>query len=398
MDTNSPSPHQSDRYTIGTAQKPRRLYLWLAIVVVLIAGAAFFFNYVNNMRQAAITNLFATMKPPPAPISPAIATVTAVPQYLSGIGTLAAVHQVTLSPEIGGLVVKISFEAGQTVQAGDALIQLNDKPDRGDLANYQAQAKLAQLNLGRAQSLVKRQFETQVNVDQQQSNLDVAEGNIAKTQALIAQKLVRAPFSGQLGLRQVELGQYLQAGAPIVTLTDLSTLYVNFTLPEQARSKLVIGQEVQLKVDAYPGRAFTGKLTAIEPQINANTRNMSVQATMANADHALLPGMFANASIVLPPQPDVLILPETAVDYSLYGDSVYLVSEAAAGADGKTHLKVTQTFVKTGERHDGTVSILSGLKPGDKVASSGQVKLHTGSEVILSDSNALVKPAVTPTE
>lgn len=398
MDTNSPSPHQSDRYTIGTAQKPRRLYLWLAIVVVLIAGAAFFFNYVNNMRQAAITNLFATMKPPPAPISPAIATVTAVPQYLSGIGTLAAVHQVTLSPEIGGMVVKISFEAGQTVQAGEALIQLNDKPDRGDLANYQAQAKLAQLNLGRAQSLVKRQFETQVNVDQQQSNLDVAEGNIAKTQALIAQKLVRAPFAGQLGLRQVELGQYLQAGAPIVTLTDLSTLYVNFTLPEQARSKLVIGQEVQLKVDAYPGRAFTGKLTAIEPQINANTRNMSVQATMANADHALLPGMFANASVVLPPQPDVLILPETAVDYSLYGDSVYLVSEAATGADGKTHLKVTQTFVKTGERHDGTVAILSGLKPGDKVASSGQVKLHTGSEVILSDSNALVKPAVTPTE
>jgi multidrug efflux system membrane fusion protein len=181
-------------------------------------------------------------------------------------------------------------------------------------------------------------------------------------------------------------------------LTDLSTLYVNFTLPEQTRSKLVIGQEVLLKVDAYPGRAFTGKLTAIEPQINANTRNISVQATMTNADHALLPGMFANASIVLPPQPDVLILPETAVDYSLYGDSVYLVSEGPAGADGKSHLQVTQTFVKTGERHDGTVAILSGLKPGDKVASSGQVKLHTGSEVILSDSNALVKPAVTPTE
>jgi multidrug efflux system membrane fusion protein len=398
MDTNSPSPHPSDRYAVGQAQKPRRLYLWLAIVVILLGGAAFFFNYVNNMRQAAITNLFATMKPPPAPITPAVATVTAVPQYLSGIGTLQAVHQVTVSPEVGGRVVQIFFEAGQTVQAGEPLAQLNDKPDRGDLANYQAQAKLAQLNLGRAQSLIKRQFETQVNVDQQQSNLDVADANIAKTQATIAQKLVRAPFAGQLGLRQIELGQYLQPGSAIVTLTDLSTLWVNFTLPEQARSKLVIGQDVQLKVDAYPGRAFTGKLTAIEPQINANTRNMSVQATLTNADHALLPGMFANAAIVLPPQPDVLVLPETAVDYSLYGDSVYLVSEEPAGADGKPHYKVTQTFVKTGERNDGMVAILSGLKAGDKVASSGQVKLHTGSEVILSDNNALVKPAVTPTE
>ncbi len=398
MDTNSPSPHQSDRYTVGSTQKPRGLALRLGIVVILLAvfGGGFYFFKIK--RQEGMAQFFATMKPPPTPISPSIATVTAVPQYLSGIGTLQAVHQVTVSPEVGGRVVQIFFEAGQTVQAGEQLVQINDKPDRGDLANYQAQAKLAQLNLGRAQTLVKRQFETQVNVDQQQSNLDVAEASIAKTQAVIAQKLVRAPFSGQLGLRQIDLGQYLQAGAAIVTLTDLSTLYVNFTLPEQSRSKLVIGQEVQLKVDSYPGRAFTGKLTAIEPQINANTRNIALQATLPNLDHALLPGMFANASVVLPPQPDVLTLPETAVDYSLYGDSVYIVNEEAAGADGKPHYKVTRTFVKTGERHDGTVAILSGLKAGDKVASSGQVKLHTGSDVTLSDSDPLVKPAVTPTE
>ena len=182
----------------------------------------------------------------------------------------------------------------------------------------------------RSSQLAKRQFEARETVDQKQSQLDQARAKIIKTEALIAQKLIRAPFSGQLGTRQIEVGQYLTPGARIVTLTDLSTLYVNFTLPSQMRSQISVGQRVNVTADAFPGRNFSAEITTIEPQISADTRTMTVQATMPNPDNALLPGMFVNAAVVLPPQPDVMVLPETAVDYTLYGDSVYVIRE-----DGK---------------------------------------------------------------
>ena len=184
-----------------------------------------------------------------------------VPRSAPGIGSIVAVHQVTVNPEVAGRVTKIFFQPGQTVKAGDPLVQLNDAPDRGDLANYQAQARLAQITLARSRQLVKRQFTPQETVDQNQSQLDQTNAKIQKTQAIIAQKLIRAPFSGQLGVRQIDLGQYLSAGAPIVTLTDLSMLYVNFTLPSQRAPEIAVGQQVNVTADAYPGRTFTAKLT-----------------------------------------------------------------------------------------------------------------------------------------
>jgi len=283
------------------------------------------------------------------------------------------------------------------VQAGEPLVQLNDKPDQGDLANYRAQAKVAELNLERSRELVKRQFTPQQTVDQNQAILDQALANIAKTQAVIAQKQIRAPFGGQLGIRQIEVGQYLNAGGAMVTLTDLDTLYVNFTLPEQDRSRLTVGQAVQIKADAFPGRTFDGQLTTIEPQISADTRTIKLQATLANPDHLLLPGMFANIAVVLPVEPGVVTVPETAVDYSLYGDAVFVIHQDGADAAGKPILKVTRTFVKTGEHFDGRVVVLSGLKPGDRVAASGQLKLGTGTQVTVGEPDALVPPAKIPT-
>jgi membrane fusion protein, multidrug efflux system len=260
---------------------------------------------------------------------------------------------------------------------------LFDGPDQGDLASFKAQATGAQLVLERAKQLASRQFGPQATVDAAQAAYDQANAGIAKTQALISQKLVRAPFDGELGVRHVEVGQFLTAGTQIVTLTDLSQLYANFTVTEKGSAALKVGQTVRVAVDAYPGRTFEGKINAIEPQIAADTRNIRVQATLDNPDHILKPGMFTSTTVVLPDKPPVVTVPETAVDYTLYGDSVFLITEKKAD-DGKTSLTTVRTFVRTGNRVGGRAEILSGLKAGDRVVAVGQLKLQSGAAVAIS--------------
>ena len=378
----------------GAAAAPRpKLGRWFAIVgllVVLVLGGLYGFN---RFRSQAIQNFFAHNKPPPAEISAATVAVQSLPRSAPGIGSLAAVHQVTINPEVAGRVTKIFFDAGAMVKAGDPLVQLNDAPERGDLANYEAQAQLARISLTRSQALRKNNFASQETVDQNQSQLDQARAQILKTQALIAQKLIRAPFSGRLGVRQIDLGQYLTAGAAIVTLTDLSTLYVNFTLASYLRPEISVGQGVDVTADAYPGRVFHAKITTIEPQVSPDTRTMTVQATMDNPDNALLPGMFVNAAVVLPPRPDTMVVPETAVEYTLYGDSVYVIKPEGKDEKGHPVLKAVRTPVKTGTRWDGNVAILDGLKPGERVVSAGQVKVQNGALVAITGSPAPQPPA-----
>jgi multidrug efflux system membrane fusion protein len=365
----------------------------MALLLVVLGGGLYGFN---AFRAQAINNAFNNMKPPPASVAVAVAKQEAIPRYAPGIGTIWAVHQVTITSEVGALVTKISFQAGAQVKAGDPLVQLNDQPDQGDLANFKAQAKLAELNLVRSRELLARQNAAQATVDQNQAQLDQARAGIAKTEANIAQKLIRAPFDGALGIRQIEVGQYINAGSAVVTLTDLNNLYVNFTLPEQQRGEIKVGQKVLITVDAYPGRTFEAVLTTIEPQIDATMRAIKVQATLANPDHALQPGMFANIRVVLPTGPDVVTVPATSVDFTLYGDSVFVVREDGKNADGKPVLKVTRTFVKTGERDKDRVAILDGVSAGDQVVLSGQLKLQSGSEVVVQPSQALVPPAKLP--
>ena len=267
-----------------------------------------------------------------------------VPRSATGIGSLAAVQQVTVTPEVGGRVTEILFKPGDAVKAGDPLVQLNDAPDRADLANYEAQARWAAASLERARAVGARGRSARSRMSiEWQSQLDQARASILKTQAIIDQKQVKAPFAGRLGMRQVNLGEIVTPGSKLVTLTDLHQLYANFTLPSTMREQVKLGQEVEVTVDAFPGRIFKAKITTIEPQIRTDTRMMSVQATLPNPDEALLPGMFVNAAVVLPPEPDRVVLPETAVDYTLYGDSVYLVREDGdrrrrqAGAEGVPH-------------------------------------------------------------
>jgi membrane fusion protein, multidrug efflux system len=393
-ETLSPQPILRERGDIGraTARRPRavRWFIIVGLLVAVVLGGLYGFN---RFREQAIATYFANNKPPPAQVSAAEVKTEAVPRFATGIGSVTAIHQVTINPEVGGRVTKIFFEPGATVKAGDPLVQLNDAPERGDLANYEAQARWAETTLQRSSQLALRQFEARETVDQKQSQLEQARAQISKTEALIAQKLIRAPFSGQLGTRHIELGQYLTVGAAIVTLTDLSMLYVNFTLPSQMRSEIAVGQQVSVTADAFPGRNFAAEITTIEPQVSADTRTMTVQATMRNPDNSLLPGMFVNAAVVLPPQPDVMVLPETAVDYTLYGDSVYVIREDGQDANGRPILKVVRVPVKTGVRFGGKVAILQGLEPGQRVVAAGQVKVQNGAQVAIGDSPAPQPPA-----
>jgi multidrug efflux system membrane fusion protein len=376
-------------------QRPVRMTRWFIIVGLLLAVLVGGLVGFNAFRTKMITQFFANNKPPPASVSIADATSEVIPNLLTAVGDLAAVHQVNVTTDVSGRITDIMFTAGSTVTAGSPLVQLFDGPEQGDLASFKAQATVAQLSLDRAKQLAARQFGPQSTVDSAQAAYDQANAGIAKTQAIISQKLVRAPFDGELGVRHVEVGQFLTAGTQIVSLTDLSVLYANFTVTEKGSAQLKVGQTVRILVDAYPGRAFEGKITAIEPQISTDTRNIRVQATIANPDHILKPGMFATTTVVLPDRPAVVTVPETAVDYTLYGDSVFLITEKKDD-DGKTSLTAVRTFVRAGNRIDGRAEIVSGVKAGDRVVAVGQLKLQSGAAVAISSDGPPPIPASPP--
>lgn len=380
-------------YRKPKTERPVRTKLWFSIMALLLALLVGAFWGFNEFRNHMIAQFFAHMKMPPAVVTVAPVKTEVLPNLLTGIGDVVAVHQVNVTTDVSGRVVKIMFEPGAHVVKGQPLVQLFDDPDLGDLASFEAQARGAKLSLDRAKALALRQFGPQATVDDAQATYDQAMANIAKTKAIISQKLILAPFDGELGLRHIEVGQFLNAGNQIVTLTDLSVVWVNFTLTEKVSSQVKLGETVRVSVDAYPGRVFSGKITTIEPQISTDTRNVSVQATFDNADHALKPGMFATATVVLPPNAPVMTVPETAADYSLYGDSVFLIKKAP-GADGKETTTAVRTFVRTGERIDGRVVVNSkDLKPGDQVVAAGQIKLQSGMEVAVSHDPPPAVPA-----
>ena len=376
-------------------KRPVRMVRWFIIIGLLLAalvGGLVWFNY---FRGQMIKQFFATNKPPPASVSVAEAKSEVIPNLLTAVGDLAAVHQVNVTSDVSGRITEIMFTAGASVKAGNPLLQLFDGPEQADLASFKAQATVARLSLDRATQLASRQFGPQATVDQAQAAFDQANAGIARTEAVISQKLVRAPFDGEFGVRRVEVGQYLTAGTQIVSLTDLSVLYANFTTTEKDSAKIKVGQTVRIAVDAYPGRSFEGKITTIEPQISTDTRNIRVQATIANPDRILKPGMFATTTVVLPDKPAVVTVPETSVDYTLYGDSVFLITEKKAD-DGTTSLTAVRTFVRAGDRINGRAVITSGLKPGDRVVAVGQLKLQSGAAVAISTDPLPPIPATPP--
>ena len=300
-------------------------------------------------------------------------------------------QQVVVAPEVGGRVTALHFESGGTVRTGVPLVQLNDAPERGDLDRFRALSEFAQRELARVESVTDHRAISQTMVDEAKRRRDEARAEISRVEALIAQKLIRAPFDGVLGVRKIDLGEYLQPGQPIVTLTNLDKLYVNFTVPEQVLNQLMAGQPVDVTADAFPARSFRATISTIEPQVAVETRTLAIQATLANREHLLRPGMFAAVRVVLPLEQNVVTVPETAVDKTIYGDSVLRVHQAETSSSDRPGYVVERVFVKTGRSVDGRIVIVEGVTAGDLIVTAGQVNLNSGMPVALAPTDTLTQ-------
>lgn len=351
--------------------------LFVLVLLAVTVGGVFGWKYLQ-MQQAA-----AGRKPPPPPV----VAVTEVRQedwrpFLTTVGTVVATAGIDVTNEVPGKVSRIHFESGEAVEEGQPLLQLDDAADRAELEGLVAAQRLAQLKYDRLAQLLPNKSASKADYDEARALLDVAIAAGEAKKAAIAKKEIRAPFAGRLGIRKVDLGQYLAPGSAIVPLESLAPIHVDFSLPERHLATLASGQEVQVAVQAFPGETFTGRITAVNPGIDQGTRNLKLRATFQNADHKLRPGMFAEVRVLLPQQAAVLTLPTTAVTYAPYGDSVFVVEPGEQG------LTVQRRQVETGENRAGRVSVKSGLRAGDRVVSAGQVKLRNGMAVTVDDQPA----------
>lgn len=317
----------------------------------------------------------AAAAPPATKVALAAVRRETLAQVFSGVGELESARQVQVAAEVGGRVTKIAFESGQAVKAGQLLVQLNDAPEQAERQRLLAQWSNARTLHARALGLLADHAATQEQVDNAAMERDMALGALRHTEAQIAQKAIRAPFAGVLGIRRVHEGQYLNPADAVVSLVDARTLHANFSLDEQASPQLKIGQAVTLRIDAYPERRFSARITAVDPLI-ARSRTVQLQATLTNAGGALRPGMFAQVEVARAEALQALTLPETAVTYTAYGETVFIAQQNAGQV-----VSVQRIAVTTGARQGGRVQIVSGLSAGDKVVTSGQLKLVDGMAV-----------------
>ena len=361
----------------------------MLILVGILFGGVFGWGYVRGIFIAKFLAGFGNQVQ-------TVATVTAGTSpwqsQLSSVGSLTAVNGASLSAEVAGIVDTIHFESGADVKAGDVLLTLRPNNDSAVLAQLQAQASLDEVTYDRDRKQFAADAIAQSQVDTDRANLAVAQAEVQAQQALMDEKIIKAPFAGRLGIRQVDIEQFLAVGTPVVTLQQLNPLFVDFYLPEQALAQLSIGQSVQLGIDAYPGEKFNAKISAIGALVDSGTRSIQVRATLPNDDLGLRPGMFATVSIGVGTPQNLVTLPQTAITYNSYGDTVYVVNHGT-DASGKSILTAAQVFVQTGDTRGDQVAVLSGVKPGDQVVVAGQVKLRNGSPVAINNS---IMPADSP--
>ncbi|MBB4867084.1 membrane fusion protein (multidrug efflux system) [Pseudomonas nitritireducens] len=372
----------------------RRMLIMLGVVAVIVAVLAGS-KYLSIKKQIA---MFSAPRPPVS-VNATQAEERDWQSRLQAIGTLRAIQGVTLTAEVSGTVSAVQFVSGDKVKVGQPVVQLESDVEQATLRTAEADLGLAQVEYERGRSLVGRQAISKSEFDRLAAQLNRSTATVAQLKASLDKKRILAPFSGTIGIRQVDVGDYVSPGTEIVTLQDLSTLQVDFFLPEQDFPLLKRGQKVVVRVAAYPGQSFDAQIDAISPRVDNQTRNLLVRASMANPEGKLLPGMFANLEVQLPDSAPRVVVPETAVAFTLYGNSVYVVvphkpkdGEKAEGAertedtraDDKTpKLDVERRFVKTGERREGSVVILEGLKAGEEVVTSGQLKLDNGTAVAI---------------
>ena len=367
-------------------------FILVGIALVLVVGALV---GMNVMRDKGVAEFFANQQLPTVTISAAKVEARTWTDYLEGIGTISAAEGVDVASEVPGMVKSIGFKPNDAIKIGQVLVQLDDTVDQTDVRLYQASIDLAQRTLERKSALRASGNAPQSDLDAADADLLRAQAQLSRAQAMIEKKAVSAPFPGIIGIRKIDVGRYVAAGDALVTLQRLDQVYADFTLPEQSFSRVTQGQKVEVRADAFPDQVFHGQVTGIEPVVDATSRLLKVRATIDNADLKLRPGFFANVRLILPERPDIVTVPQTAITYSLYGDTVFVIREkkaeagqmpaagpAPAGDAAKgeapagPQLVVEQVFVRVGQRQGNIAEILEGVKPGDQVVTSGQLKLQ----------------------
>jgi membrane fusion protein, multidrug efflux system len=358
------------------------ILLMLVVVVAIYFGLGYYkVGQIMGFAQLAKSGAFA---PPPTAVTTTVAQKSEWQPTLETIGTVVAINGVTISTDLAGIVSKIAFDSGSQVKAGDLLVQLNTNQEQAQLAQAEAQRDWTQITLTRNQDLLAKRTVSQSDFDSATAQFHQAQATVDQYKAVIARKTLRAPFAGIVGIRQVNLGQYLNTGDAVVTLQSFDPIYVNFSLPQQNLSEITVGQAVEITLDAYGDKLFTGKITAINSLVDQNSRNVQIQATLPNSDTQLRPGMYAKVKVVLPETQEVVAIPTSSVHYAPYGNSVFIVSDLKS-QDGKTYKGVTEQFVKLGQSKGDLTAIVSGLKPGDEVVTSGVFRLRSGGAIIVNN-------------
>lgn len=381
---------------MSTAPQKRKPRFALRLILMLLATALVFGGVfaVKAFIGAQTNNFFDNMPQPASAVSASVARAERWSDDAEAVGTLVAVNGTDVTTEAGGVVRAIEFEAGQPVKAGDVLVRLNTDNELATLKSLETAARLADVQAERWQQLGKDQLVSLDEVQQRTATAASARAQADAQRALIAQKTIRAPFSGELGIRKVNLGQFVSPGDPIVSLQQLDPIYLDFNLPELYMDKLQPGTTIRATVDALPGREFEGRVTAIEPGVDPGTRNFTAQATLENPDGELRPGAFAHVSLALGGERDVVVIPQTAVSFNPYGNAVFVISEVPR-EEGETDMQgnaltgdklvVNQRFIKTGTTRGDLIAVTEGLKPGERVATSGLLKLRNEAEVTVNN-------------
>jgi membrane fusion protein, multidrug efflux system len=360
----------------------KRMTIMLVAVGIVLAGIFGF----QAFKAVMIKKFMSALSNPPQTVSTTKAVYSAWQPTIEAIGSLRAVNGADLSVEVSGVVDSISFNSGDDIEQGALLLRLRSDDDAAKLESLEATAELNQITYDRDQKQFKLQAVSQATLDTDDANLKNAKAQAAQQQAILDKKSLRAPFAGHLGIRAVDLGQYLSAGTTIVTLQALDPVFVDFFVPQQSMDQIRLGQSVTVKIDAFKGQSFTGEISAVNPKVDPSSRNVQIRATLGNADHKLIPGMYATVDIATGAPKNYVTLPQTAITYNPYGDTVYIVDRKTDGADGKPQLFARQNFVTTGPTRGDQVAVLKGINDGDEVVTAGQLKLRNGSPILIDNS------------
>jgi membrane fusion protein (multidrug efflux system) len=359
----------------------KRMVIMLVAVGAVLGGLYWF----QTFKAGMIKKFMSAMASPPQTVSATKAASSAWQPKIEAVGSLRAVKGADLSLEVAGVVDSLSFNSGDDIAQGALLLKLRSEDDVAKLQSLQAQADLNQITYDRDQKQLKIQAVSQATLDTDAANLKNARAQVAQQQAILEKKTLRAPFAGHLGIRAVDLGQYLGAGTIIVTLQALDPIFLDFFVPQQSVDQIRLGQKVAVSIDAFKDQTFDGEISAINPKVDASTRNVQIRATLKNADHKLIPGMYATVDIATGGPHNYVTLPQTAITYNPYGDTVYIVDNGT-GADGKATQTARQTFITTGPTRGDQVAVLKGVNEGDMIVTAGQIKLHNGSPILIDNS------------